>query len=223
MSKSILVVAPHPDDESLGCGGTLLKHINNGDEVHWLIITSMSLACGYSQQQINKRRDEIKVVSQLFNFSSVTVLDFPPASLDSVDTADLVGAISKNIKATLPHTVYLPYRYDVHSDHKAVFDAAMSSTKSFRAASVKRLLCYETLSETDFNLDPNHAQFSPNVWVDINDFLEQKINILKTYQSELSEFPFPRSLDAVEALAKVRGVQCNSKAAEAFMLLKEII
>lgn len=223
MSKSILVIAPHPDDESLGCGGTLLKHVNNGDKIHWLIITSMSLKSGYSQQQMEKRNDEIKTVASLFKFISTTILNFPPAGLDTIDTSKLIKGISKTIEETLPHTIYLPYRYDVHSDHKIVFDAAMSCTKSFRTESIKRLLCYETLSETDFNLDLNHTQFSPNVWVDINDFLDKKINILKTYQSELLEFPFPRSVEAVEALAKVRGVQCNAKAAEAFMLLKEII
>lgn len=222
MSHTVLVIAPHPDDESLGCGGTLLKHINNGDTVHWLIITSMSEAYGYTLPQVVKRNKEIEEVSTLFSMTSTTQLNFPPAGLDNIETSKLISEISSVIQKIKPNTVYLPFRYDVHSDHKVAFDAVISSTKSFRAPSIKQTLCYETLSETDFNLDPNNVGFRPNVWVDITKFMSQKVDILNVYESELSVFPFPRSIEAAEALAKIRGIQCNAKAAEAFMLLKEI-
>ncbi|MDO6426451.1 PIG-L deacetylase family protein [Thalassotalea sp. 1_MG-2023] len=221
MSRKILVVAPHPDDETLGCGGTLLKHKAQGDTIHWLIVTKMTDKLGYSNQQITNREKEIKQVADAYDFDSINQLSWPPAGLDNIPTGELVGSISTIMQNIKPNIIYLPYKYDVHSDHKYCFDASVSASKSFRAPFIQSIRVYETLSETDFNLDPNHV-FTPNLWIDITGYLEKKIEITNHYQSEFGLFPFPRSEETLTALAQLRGAQINSHAAESFMLLKEI-
>ncbi|GAA5132106.1 PIG-L deacetylase family protein [Thalassotalea piscium] len=222
MKKIVLVVAPHPDDETLGCGGTLLKHKAQGDEIHWLIVTAMTDSSGYSAEKIKARAKDILQVSEAYGFSSTTELGYEAARLDQVNMSDFIGKLSSVIKNISPEVVYVPFRYDAHSDHKITFDGVISSCKAFRAPYVKRLLAYETISETDFNLKPGNTQFSPNVWVNIDNHIDHKLEILTLYDSELDEFPFPRSLQAVIAQSQLRGVQANANAAEAFMLLKEI-
>ena len=218
----VIVIAPHPDDETLGCGGTLLKHQVQGDELYWLIVTAMRAQDGYSNAAIVQRNKEIQHVTQSYPFKEVFKLDFPAAHLDSLPLAKLVGAISDVFTKCQPNTVYLPFPGDVHSDHKCVFDAALACTKWFRYPAVKRILAYETLSETEFGLDPTTAAFRPNVFVDISSQLDQKIAIMNIYASELSKFPFPRSEEALRALAKLRGSTAGCAAAESFMLLKEV-
>ncbi len=217
----ILVIAPHPDDETLGCGGTILKHIANGDKVHWCIVTQMDN--NYPIDIRQKRADEIQKVANAYNFINVHQLNFAPAQLDIVPKSELVGAIKKVFQKVAPEIVYLPFSGDVHSDHAYAFDAASASLKWFRQKSVKRALCYETISETNFQINPLQNRFNPNVYVDIEEFFNKKIDIMKIYESEIEEFPFPRSVEALEALAKLRGTACGARSAEAFILLKEIL
>ncbi len=219
--KSILVVAPHADDETLGCGGTLLRHIENGDEVHWLLVTGMSIESGFTEQQIAVRAEEINRVQSLYGFSKKHELKLPPAKLETLPKGDIIGEISKVVNEVRPEVVYTVYRNDAHSDHEIVYDALMAATKTFRYPFVKRVLAYETISETDFCMKPEGG-FRPNVFSNIGGFLEEKLKILAVYEGEMGEFPFPRSNKAISALAHIRGVQANCEAAEAFMLLKEI-
>lgn len=220
--KSVLVIAPHPDDESLGCGGTLLRHKCDGDEIHWLIITGMSSAQGFSSEKISVREAEIAEVGKLYGFKSTFELGLAPAQLDILPMGEVISAISKVVSEVRPDTVYTVYRNDAHTDHQVVFDAVMAATKSFRYPFVKEVLAYETISETDFGYKPEDGGFKPNAFVDIADYLTKKLEILDVFESEMGEFPFPRSREAVAALAKVRGVQCGALAAEAFMLIKGI-
>lgn len=220
--KSIVVVSPHPDDETLGCGGTLLKHRDRGDKLHWIIVTGISETQGFERSVVEKRSQEIEEVSAKYEFESVHQLDFPTTKLDQVGMGDLVAAISKCFNKIQPHTLYVPNRGDVHTDHKYVFDAVISCTKWFRYPSVKRVLAYETLSETEFSLDPNSDGFKPNVYIDISPYLLKKIEIMNMYKSEMGAFPFPRSEKAMESLATIRGAASGFESAEAFMLLKEI-
>lgn len=222
-NKHVLVVAPHPDDETLSCGGTLLKHKKNGDQINWIIITSMLEKDGFSTTAIKKREQEIKSVSNSYMFHSVYNLSFSTTKLDQVLISDLIVRASQVIEEVQPEILYLPYPGDIHTDHRIVFDAVASCTKWFRHPSIKRVLAYETLSETDFNIDPDSKGFKPNVFVDISDFIDQKVKIMQLYESEIGEYPFPRSEEAIRALASLRGVASSCKAAEAFMLLKEII
>jgi LmbE family N-acetylglucosaminyl deacetylase len=223
MNNGILVLAPHPDDETLGCGGTLLRHIAAGSEVHWLLVADMRTDYGFSQMSVTRRQKEIEKVGEAYGFSKIHNLGFCPAKLDILPKGELVAAIAQVIREISPTDIYLPFRGDVHTDHAAVFDAAISCTKWFRYPSIRRILCYETLSETDFDLNPGGTKFSPNGFVDISSHLDRKIEIARLYEGEMGEFPFPRSEEALRALARVRGAACGCQAAESFMLLREII
>ncbi len=215
-----LVIAPHPDDEVLGVGGTLLRRKAEGAELAWLIVTGISTANGWKQEQVERRADEIARVTAVFGFDHVFTLDFPTTQLDRIPVGDLVGAMSGVFKAFQPEEVFVPHPSDVHTDHRAVFDAAAACTKWFRYPSVKRVLAYETLSETDFGLGTDFG-FRPNVFVDIAPFLEGKLQAMDIYTSEIAPFPFPRSHEALRALAKVHGAAGGYIAAEAFQLLRE--
>ena len=221
--KNILVVAPHADDESLGCGGTLLRHKEEGDSIHWLLVTGMSEGCGFSKEQIAVRNQEIEQVKRQYGFNSLHRLELPPSALDTVAHGKIIFGIGQVIEEVRPDIVYSPYRNDAHSDHKIVFDAVMAATKSFRYPFVKRVLAYETISETDFGMKPEDGGFKPNVYVDISSQLDKKLKILDIFESEIGEFPFPRSQRSLEALATLRGAQSNCFGAEAFVLIKEIL
>lgn len=220
--KKILVIAPHPDDETLGCGGTLLKHIAVGDEVHWMIVTAISTAIGFTAERVAQRDLEIKKVSVSYGFSGVHQAGFPTMRLDRVEKLQLIESVASVVRKTQADTLYIPYRNDAHSDHAAVFDAAVACTKSFRYPSVRSVYTYETLSETEFGLRTDDPGCRPNRLVDISNWLEQKISIMHMFDGEITAFPFPRSETCMRAQAALRGSQANVMAAEAFMVLKEI-
>lgn len=218
MKNKILVVAVHPDDETLGCGGTLLKHKANGDQIHWLICTTLNKNNNY----YHIRKNEIKKVSKLYNFNSYHHLEFETSKIDQYSMVELIDKISGVINQIKPNTIYLPFRGDVHSDHKKIFEASYSCTKSFRYSFIKKIYMMETLSETEFSLNNKKDIFAPNTFVNISKHINKKIRIMKVYKSEISKFPFPRSEKNIRALANFRGATCGYKHAESFMLLKEI-
>lgn len=218
--KKVMVFAPHPDDETLGCGGTMLKHVDNGDEVILVIATEMKVG-KFLAEKIICRMKEIEKVKELYKLSKLYELKFPTMEIDQIPKSKLVQKISKLIAGEKPNIIYLPYRGDVHSDHKIVFDSVVSASKSFRNNSIERILCYETISETDFSIDPDSNYFRPNVFVDISKYMRKKEEIISVYESEIGEHPFPRSVECIRALAVVRGGMSSFKFAEAFMLLKE--
>ena len=219
-----LIVAPHPDDELLGCGGTLLRRVAEGGTVAWLLMTAITEGAGWSVERIQQRAAEIDRVRKGLQVAPhhLYALGFPTAELDRIPMSILVGKISEVFADFQPDEVLLPYPGDVHSDHRVTFEAASACTKWFRYPSVKRVLAYETPSETDFGIDPRDTGFKPNVFVDIGGQLEQKLELMKIYASEMGEFPFPRSEKALRALAQLRGSQAGFDAAEAFMLLREL-
>jgi LmbE family N-acetylglucosaminyl deacetylase len=219
-SMRTLVIAPHPDDEVLGVGGTLLRRRAAGAKVAWLIVTAISVQSGWSEEKVKQRADEIKRITELFGFDEVFTLNFPTTQLDRVPMSDLVAGISEVFRSFKPEEVFVPHPSDVHTDHRVVFDAAASCTKWFRYPSVKRVLAYETLSETDFGLGTDQG-FRPNVFVDIEPFLNDKLRAMDIYSTELGAFPFPRSHEAIRALATLRGAASGFKTAEAFELLRE--
>lgn len=218
-----LIVAPHPDDELLGCGGTLLKRIAEGKPVGWVLMTAISVDKGWSKQQVEKRNNEIERVREALGISPRRLyrLNFPCAELDQITSSALIGSLSTIFKEFKPEELFLPHPGDIHSDHRITFEAASACTKWFRYPSVKRILTYETLSETDFGLDQVAGGFRPNLFVDITSQLQKKIELLAIYDSEIAEHPFPRSFDAVRAQALLRGAQRGVQAAEAFQLLRE--
>jgi len=219
MKNKVLIVAVHPDDETLGCGGTLLKHKGNGDEINWLICTTIDKSNNYYEI----REKEIEEVSNLYNFDSVNNLRLKTMQVDEYTMSELVGRISKVINEVQPNIIYLPFKGDVHSDHRKIFEASYSCTKSFRYPFIKKIYMMETLSETEFAPSTKEDSFIPNVFVDISDFIDKKLEIMQIFKSEIAEHPFPRSERNIKALATFRGAISGCEYAESFMLLKEIL
>jgi len=219
----VLVVAPHPDDETLGCGGTLLRHIAEGDQVHWLIMSTITTEAGFSPEKVRSRRVEIEQVVNHYGFSSFHQADFIATQLDTYPLSSLISVASKYISEIEPEIIYLPYRNDAHSDHAVVFDGVSSCTKSFRYPFIKRVRVYETLSETEFSIDHGSSNFKPNCWINISDFVEKKIHIMNLFEGEMAAHPFPRSEQSIRALATFRGATAGFDAAESYMILKDIV
>ena len=166
MSK-ILVIAPHPDDETLGCGGTLLRHKENNDELFWLIVTGIDKDHGWNQTQIKKREEEIKQVKIAYKFKKIYNLALPTTGLDIIPISDMINSIGKIINEIKPKTLYIPFIADVHTDHQIIVKAVNACIKWYRYPSVIKVLSYETLSETDFNYSSNQ-KFQPNYYIDIS-------------------------------------------------------
>ncbi|EAK0935416.1 PIG-L family deacetylase [Campylobacter jejuni] len=227
MYKKVLVIAVHPDDETLGAGGTLLKHKAKGDEIHCIFCTDIFEDEGFSKEQIDTREQELQEISKSYAFTSIHRLGLKTTKIDQYSQAHLVSLFSQIFKKIKPNILYLPFAYDVHSDHRIIFQTAFSCTKSFRYPSIEKILMMETLSESEFAPALTHQSFIPNVFVDISDFFEKKCQIMKIYKSELGRAPFPRSIENIKALATFRGctmgggILANAKYAESFMLLKE--
>ncbi|MDZ7692674.1 MAG: PIG-L family deacetylase [Balneolaceae bacterium] len=220
MSKTVLVVSGHPDDETLGAGGTLLRHQKQGDNVIWLIITNVFEQQGFSKERVSARQNEIKEVAKQFKFHETEMLDYPTMSLSSNDLGNLISDISEVIKKYKPEIIYTMNRSDAHSDHRIIFDAVMACTKSFRYPFIREVLMYECISETEFAPALPEKQFQPNCFVDISEELEQKINIMKIFESEIGNHPFPRSERNIKALATHRGATAGVEYAEAFQIIK---
>jgi LmbE family N-acetylglucosaminyl deacetylase len=217
----VLVIAPHPDDETLGCGGTLLRHCAEGDQIHWLVVTQLDID-RHSVEKVQRRRLEIQRVTSAYGFTSTIQLGFETARLDRVGMDEIVSGIGEVVATVKPEVIYLPFPGDAHTDHRIVYHAAAASTKWFRYPSVRRVMACEILSETDFGLAPDSVPFKPNSYVDIGPWLEEKVRIMSLYSGEMAPHPFPRSEAAIRALALLRGAQCGVEAAEAFIVLKEV-
>jgi LmbE family N-acetylglucosaminyl deacetylase len=219
VKKNVIIIASHPDDETLGCGGTILKHKKNGDSVTCVFVTNIFEEQGFSKEQISERQVEIEEVWKFYNFNKIYKLDYPTTTLESNTLSKLINDFSKIFNEIKPEIIYLPNSSDIHSDHRIVFEAAMSCTKTFRNPFIKRILMYETISETEFAFE---NPFSPNYFVDITEFLEKKLEIMQIYKSEVQKQPMPRSLENLKALAIFRGSTINKIFAEAFKLIKLI-
>ncbi len=218
----ILVLSVHPDDETLGCGGTILKHSAQADDLYWLIVTGISENLGYSQDLIADREKQIETVAEAYRFQRTYRLDLPTTQLHLIDFNELISRISGVIEEVRPETIYTVNRSDVHTDHQIVARALASSTKSFRKPYVKRILMYECISETDAAPPLPESAFLPNVYSDISAYIERKIEVMQIYESELHRPPLPRSAENITALARFRGSTIAVDYAEAFMLTRDV-
>ncbi|NFN92757.1 PIG-L family deacetylase [Clostridium botulinum] len=221
--KKILVISVHPDDETIGCGGTLLKHKDSGDELNWLLITNTKIEYGYTQKDLDEDKNQINRISKIYNFNKVFKLGFKPANLNMEIFVDLVNSITSVINEVKPEIVYMINRSDIHTDHQIAAKAIISCTKSFRHPYIKRVLMYECLSETEIAPQFQENIFIPNVFSDITNYIDGKLKALSIYKTELQDIPLPRNKESVLALARYRGCSACVKYAEAFMLVRDVI
>jgi N-acetylglucosamine malate deacetylase 1 len=222
MSKVILVVGTHPDDEVLGCGGTIARHSTSGDAVH-LVIVTRGKSDIFPQELILKTRAELAAAHQILGTASTAFLDFPAPGLDSVPNYKIADAIRSHVEKHRPDVVYCPHQADIHADHKATFWATLVATRPVGRFRVPRLLCYETISETEWASSTGADTFIPTAFIDISSHIKAKVRAMACYQTQLKQFPETRSLQALEALARWRGATVGVEAAEAFSLVREIV
>lgn len=219
-----LCISVHPDDETLGCGGTLLKHRASGDRLFWLIATQAQEP-QWSAEMIRRKDAEVERVADAYGVERYFKLGFPTARLDTVSQADLIERIRDVISEVRPEVVYLVHDGDAHTDHHAVFTASMSALKPFYMVplGVRRVLCYEVLSSTEAAPPQLDRAFIPNVFNDITPYIEGKIKIMGLYETEAQPDPFPRGPSAIRALARYRGATIGVEYAEAFTLVRELM
>ena len=220
----VIVVSPHPDDETLGAGGTILRLMAEGHELFWVNVTSMRDLDRYTEAEKLNRQMQLKSIEKFYNYSEkgkVFHLNFPAAKLENVETDIAVERMSSIFKEVHPEMLILPDFNDAHSDHKRVFDWCFACSKVFRFPYIKTILTMEILSETDFGRP--EMPFYPNYFVDISNYIEKKIEALKIYDTEMGRHPFPRSEENIKALAVLRGAMAGVPYAEAFRLIKKIV
>lgn len=218
---NVLVIAPHPDDEVLGVGGTIAKHSDRGDKVFVCIVTK-GFAPLFVAESVERTRAECIKVDKILGVQETIFLDFPAVMLEQTPRYELNGAILKTVQVYKPDIVYLPFRGDMQLDHKMIVDASMVALRPKYGHRVKKILCYETMSETGWDVPNCTNEFIPTAYTDISDFLDRKIEVLKLFTTQIQEFPATRSIDAVKALAIYRGSMMNMKAAEAFFVVRDI-
>lgn len=221
--KKVMVLAVHPDDETLGCGGTILKHKAQGDQVFWLVMTGpqKGLMPHFTDEFLSKRDAMVDGIAEAYGFDETIKLNLPTQMLHTLDLRDIIQKVSEVFKCIQPNVIYMMYANDVHSDHRMAFDAVYSCTKSFRYPFIERIYMIEALSETEFAVAIPGNTFVPNVFVDISEYLDKKLEIMSMFKGEIQEEPYPRSLSSIKALARVRGSRAGVMYAEAFMLLYE--
>lgn len=217
----VLVIAPHPDDEVLGVGGTIAKHAANGKEVYVCIVTRGKGPL-FDEETVERSREECRNAAEILGVKQTIFLDFPAAMMEECPRYELNDALLKVVRNVQAEEVYLPHRGDMQLDHKMTSDAAMVALRPKYPFSPRRIYAYETLSETGWDIPNTVNEFIPMVYSDITDYLSRKLDALRQYQSQLSEYPNPRSIEAVEALARFRGSIVNVCAAEALSLIREI-
>lgn len=220
---SVLVVSPHPDDETLGCGGTIFKHKKEGKKIYWLLVTGMFRDAGFTEKKIKQRDKEIDAVAKAYGFTEVFNLNLPATRLDTLPLVEIIEKVHEVIKKISPKIIYLPYKDDLHTDHQITHNVVIASTKPFRTPGVEKIFAYETISETELGVPSAKNAFAPNVFVDITPFMDKKIKIMKLYKDEIKKFPFPRSEKNMKTLAAFRGATMGMHYAEAFMLLREFV
>jgi LmbE family N-acetylglucosaminyl deacetylase len=219
----VLAIAPHPDDETLGCGATLLKHKAAGDHLFWLIATR-GHEPRWSQDLLARKDKEIDKVAAAYGFDNVFRLGFPTIRMDAVPLEELIEAIQKPILEAKPDCVFVNHFGDVHSDHRQVFEATMSVLKPFYSNrhGVRQVLSYEVPSSTDAMPANPARSFVPNVFRDVTEFIERKLEIMSLFETEVQPYPLPRAAESIRALARYRGATIGTEYAEAFALIREV-
>lgn len=227
-SKTVLVVAAHPDDEVLGCGGTIAKHKSLGHEVHVLIIAE-----GITSRDNIRNRDEhknelqrlaesAKKANDILEVKTLSLLDFPDNRLDSVDRIEVIKAIEKHADNIKPQIVYTHSDTDLNIDHRIINECVLTAFRPVPESQIENIYFFEVASSTGWYSSVEKSSFVSNWHEDISDTLDLKIKALKQYDSEMKEWPHARSIEAVEYQARWRGSLVGLQAAESFYLARKV-
>lgn len=221
MNNKILIIAPHPDDEILGCGGLISKYAREGRVVYVLVITRGTPKLYSDDRIVNVRREALDA-HKLLGVKETVFLDFHAPELDQTSQAEISMEISKVIKRFAIDTLFIPHRGDIHSDHRIVYNAALVAGRPVNDSNVKNIYAYETLSETEWAAPFGDDAFIPTHFVNVENTFHKKLEAMACFKSQLKPFPNSRSLETIEALAKFRGATVGYNRAEAFMTVRTI-
>lgn len=225
LKRSILIVAPHADDETLGCGGIMAKYQNKDIDVCIAIVTNGYIGAPelFKKEGTEKVRSEALKAHHYLGVKKTYFLDFPAPRLDTIPSYKLSMRLEEIIRENKITDLYIPHRGDIHKDHRITFEAALVSARPINSNPVKRIYSYETLSETEWAAPFGNDTFIPNRFVDISKYLKEKKTAFKFFTTQVKEFPHPRSLESIENLSKLRGATVGVRNAEAFMIIREIV
>jgi LmbE family N-acetylglucosaminyl deacetylase len=217
----VLVIAPHPDDEVLGCGGTIKRFAEQDNQVTVAIATRGTPL--FPAGQVREVRREAEEAHKLLGVDEIEYLDLPVTTLHLMAEHKLNAVFIDLIQQVQPDAVYLPFSGDRHEDHRQVFDAAMVALRpDGRKHQVQSVYCYETVSETHWAVPGMEPVFEPTCYVDISNSLQTKLDAMRAYQSQLEAGIPARSIEAIESLAKFRGSVVGVQAAEGFQVVRDL-
>jgi LmbE family N-acetylglucosaminyl deacetylase len=221
---SVIVVAPHADDEVLGCGATIAKHVSRGDSVRVIVMTDASQGAPelYSSDMVKSVREEAAEAHAILGVHDVIFFDFPAPALNAYPEYRMSLSLAKAFGDFEPNAIYLPHPGDLHQDHAAVYRAALVAARPQGQLKKVSIYCYETLSETEWGPRQGDHCFVPNHFVDVTDHFSRKILAMSAFKSQIRDFPHPRSLEALQALATLRGATIGVPRAEAFEVERQV-
>lgn len=219
---NVLVLAPHPDDEVLGCGGLIHRLAGEGARVCVAVVTR-GWEPLFPERQVEQVRREARAAAGVLGVADLRFLDLPVTRLHLMPAHEINAAIGRVIADVDPALLLLPFPGDVHEDHQRVFESALVAVRPGSAPpALRRIWCYETLSETHWRGAGMGPAFEPHVFVDISAHLDAKVEALRCYASQVRPAPHARSLEAVEALARLRGATAGFAAGEGFVVLRDL-
>lgn len=225
--KTILIIAAHPDDEILGVGATVAKHVAAGDEAYALILgegqtSRYATREDASAKDVEKLHKDTMLAAEKVGYQQVYFENFADNRFDSVDLLDIVKVVEQYIDKLRPEVIYTHHAGDLNIDHQLTYRAVVTGTRPVNDCSVKEIYAFETLSSTEWNFSSEGDAFNPNVFIDVKDFFEKKIKAMKCYHSELCKFPHPRSIQGMKIQAQRWGSVVGKEYVEAFRLIRKI-
>lgn len=222
MNKRVLILAAHPDDEVLGCGGAILKHVKSGDQVHIIFLADGETSrMGVRQGALKQRRKATDLACKILGVKSYHFIDFPDNRLDSIPLLDVVQKVEKLFSKINPSIVYTHHYGDLNIDHRIANAVVMTLCRPLPESSVEEILTFEVMSSTEWGVT-SVTPFTPNVFINISDELQDKMHALEAYANEMREFPHSRSVMHIQSLATHRGCCVGFSAAEGFMLIRSL-
>lgn len=219
MGMKILVIAPHMDDEVLGCGGVVAKHKDKGDKIWVIFVAHRVYDHHYDEKKNNIEKLHALRSKEILGYDEAIFLDLPDERLDG-SVQDIIILLEKYVYEIKPDVVYIPFRGDNHQDHRGVFDAARVVLRSLATPFINNIYMYEVPSSTDQSPPLIETPFLPNYYADITEYMDKKIEAFKCYKTEERRYPHPRSEEALKVLAQKRGIEISFEYAEAFMILR---
>lgn len=222
MSKTILVVAAHADDEALGCGGTIARHVAEGDIVHAVFLADgVSSRPGAKTDDLSHRLAATEQARQILGIVTNTFLGLPDNRLDGLPLIEVIQPLEHVIRQINPQVIYTHHYGDLNVDHRIAHQAVMTACRPTPECKVREIYAFEVMSSTEWNT-PVHRPFTPNYFVDISNYIATKLSALAAYGQEMRKSPHSRSIDNLHYLALMRGNTIGVTAAEAFMTIRSV-